>query len=47
MARAYVRLGHHQQALGQIDEAIRLSRTPEDWHSFRAAIEEAIQRLPA
>jgi tetratricopeptide (TPR) repeat protein len=41
MARAYARLGRYEQALMQVDQALRVSRTPEDWERLRAIIVEA------
>lgn len=43
-AQAYARLGRYEQALAQVDEAIRVSRTPEDWQRLRQAIAAAQQR---
>jgi tetratricopeptide (TPR) repeat protein len=43
-AQAYARLGRYEQALAQVDEAIRVSRTPEDWQRLRQAIASAQQR---
>jgi tetratricopeptide (TPR) repeat protein len=44
MARAYAQLGRYEQALINIDEALRVSRTPEEWQPLREIILEAGQR---
>jgi tetratricopeptide (TPR) repeat protein len=41
MARAYTHLGRYQQALTQVEQAIGVSRTPEEWYRLREAIVEA------
>jgi len=41
MARAYARLGHYPEALKQVDEALRVSRDPEEWRPLRELIVEA------
>jgi tetratricopeptide (TPR) repeat protein len=46
-AQAYAHLGHYEEALTQVDTAIRVSRTPEDWQRLRQAIAEAQQRAVA
>lgn len=40
-ARAFAHLGRYEQALAQIDEAVRVSRTPEEWQRLREIIVEA------
>lgn len=40
-ARAYAYLRRYDTALAQIDEAIRVSRTPQDWDSLRRIILQA------
>lgn len=41
MARAYAQLGRYEQALEQVEEAIKASRTPEEWQPLRQFIVEA------
>ncbi len=41
MARAYARLGRYEMALAQMDEALRVSRAPEEWQPLREVIVEA------
>lgn len=41
MARAYAQLGRYEQALAQVDAALRVSRRPEEWHALRQVILEA------
>ena len=41
LARAYAHLGQYDQALVHVDDAIRVSRTPEDWQPLRQVIVEA------
>jgi tetratricopeptide (TPR) repeat protein len=38
VARAYAHLGHYEQALSQVEEALRVSRTPEEWQPLRDVI---------
>jgi tetratricopeptide (TPR) repeat protein len=44
MARAYAHLGRYEQALAQMDEALRASRKPEEWQPLREIIVEAQHR---
>lgn len=44
MARAYAQLGRYEQALEQVEEAIKASRTPEEWQPLRQFIVEAQRR---
>jgi hypothetical protein len=46
-ARAYAGLGRFDQALMQVDKALQVSRTPEDWERLRAFIVEAQRRAAA
>ena len=46
-ARALARLGHYDQAVAQIDEALEKSRTPAEWQSLRDIIVEAQRRSNA
>ena len=41
LARAYAHLGQYGQALVHVDDAIRASRTPDDWRPLREVIVEA------
>jgi tetratricopeptide (TPR) repeat protein len=47
VARAYAHLGRYEQALGQVEEALRVSRTPEEWYPLRDLIREAQRRAAA
>jgi tetratricopeptide (TPR) repeat protein len=47
MARAYAHLGRYEQALAQMDEALRASHKPEEWHPLREIIVEAQRRSAA
>jgi tetratricopeptide (TPR) repeat protein len=47
LARAYAHLGRYETALEQIDAAIRVSRTPEEWEPLRETIAEAQRRATA
>lgn len=47
LARAYAYLGRYEQALARMDEALRLSRTPEEWQPLQKLILEAQQRAAA
>lgn len=47
MARAYAHLGRYEMALEQIDQAIRVSRVPEEWGPLREAIAKAQRRAAA
>lgn len=47
MARAYAHLGRYEQALAQMDEALRVSRKPEEWQPLREIIVEAQHRSAA
>jgi tetratricopeptide (TPR) repeat protein len=47
MARAYARLGWYEQAVAQIEEARRVSRTPEEWQTLHDIIVEARRRATA
>jgi tetratricopeptide (TPR) repeat protein len=44
LARAYAHLGWYDQALTEIDAAIRIGRTPQEWQPLREIIIEAQQR---
>ncbi|MFN2271233.1 MAG: hypothetical protein ACK2US_10380 [Anaerolineae bacterium] len=46
MARAYAHLGRYADALRQVDEAMRVSRDPEEWRQLRELVLEA-GRQPA
>jgi tetratricopeptide (TPR) repeat protein len=42
IARAYAHLGYYEQALQNIDEAIRISRSPEEWQPLKEIIVTAL-----
>ena len=44
IARACARLGYYEKALRQMDEAIHISRAPQEWQPLREAIVEAQHR---
>jgi tetratricopeptide (TPR) repeat protein len=47
MARAYAHLGRYEQAIAQMDEALRVSHKPEEWQPLREIIVEAQHRSAA
>jgi tetratricopeptide (TPR) repeat protein len=46
-ARAYAQLGYYEQALKNIEEALRISRSPEEWQPLKEIIVTAQRRTAA
>jgi len=44
LARAYAHLGRYDAALGQVDKALQVSHTPDEWRPLREIIVEARER---